>query len=114
MDCASDTDLFFVAKVPNLIKIAYSSGNLVLHLNKGILHRQVNFLISHVVMVLPSIIDTDGFLHEISDSIDGVFILRLIVMRSFVDCKQIKDVGVVSLINEELVLMLFNDNIPRV
>ena len=116
MNRAPDAYLLLVVKSPNVVYVAVSDGNLPLGLNEGI------FLVEGVfeVLALPLLLCEDIVLcdeslsHDLSHSIYCVVVHWLVLVRGLIHSQEVQNVLIITLINEELVLILLDDNIPRV
>jgi hypothetical protein len=114
VNSTSDTNLPLVVKFPYLVEVTKSSSNLILNFNKGVLFFKIKLLILRVLLIDPIVVDMHCFLHKLSRSIEGFIILWLIIVRGLIDSKVVEHVSLISLINENFILILLDDNIPRV
>jgi hypothetical protein len=53
-----------------------------------------------VLLVEELVLNSHGFLHYASNSINAIVVDRLILIRCLIDCKIVEDVILISLINE--------------
>jgi hypothetical protein len=60
------------------------------------------------------VLNEKGFAHDLADTVDRLVIHRLVIVGGLVDCQEIQNVLFITLLNEKFVLVLLNDNIPRV
>lgn len=113
MDRTSDTYFLFILKFPYSVDISLPYCYLILHFNKWVFFSKIVNLIIWIWLVLPCSVDWSSFFHKLSDSIDWLIIWWLVIMRCFINCEQIKHVLIISFVNEQLVLILLYDHIPR-
>lgn len=78
MNLTSNADVKIFSKIPNLINVADSDGNLVLILNMWIIFFEFLYFTS-TNMIKVVILDPRRFFHELSDSINTLFVECLVV-----------------------------------
>lgn len=115
VDRAPDTDLHLSrpVQVINVINVAHPGSYLVFFFNKWVFLIQIFFLIWLLSEVKPGFVDVHGFFHETLDAVDGVVIQGLVHGLGFAHRLHVQDVLLVPLVNEDRVLELFDDYVPR-
>lgn len=56
----------------------------------------------------------EGFAHNLTNTVDGLVVYRLVIVGGLVDCQEIQNVLLIALVDEKFVLILLNNDIPRV
>ena len=114
---------------PQFVEISNSSCNLMWILNEGVIFFKFNFV--YLIFLLsseikPGVVDTLCFLHEGSDSIDGVivtwlvvgdFSLKLNIWCSFSNCLIVQDIVLIvilSLVHDNDAISFLDFNVPRI
>lgn len=84
--------------------------------DEGVLLSQVDLSVLglRVLHVQEAIMHLHGFFHDLSDSIHALVVHRLVIMRGLIHSEVVEHVGVIALIDEELVAVLLDDYIPGV
>lgn len=114
MYCASDADPSLLAQIPDLILIPHSSSHLSFSLNEWVRLFHVYLLVILICLVEDRVVDSGGLEHDLSDAIHSLVIQSLLLVGSLIHSEQVQHVGLISLVNKQFVLILLDDDIPRV
>jgi hypothetical protein len=104
---------------PDLVDVSDSGGHLVLVLKEWILPLILDDLgwILRLALVQPTIVDSLRLLHQWLDTVDGRVIVGLVVQGGLILSLEVENVVlwvILTLINEDLVLKLFDLEVPRI
>jgi hypothetical protein len=59
-------------------------------------------------------LNIDSFSHNVFDTIDCVLVHWLVLVRGLIYCQFVQNVFIVAFVNEKFILILFDNDIPRV
>ena len=60
------------------------------------------------------VLNEEGLAHNLTNTVDRLVIYRLVVVGGLVHCQEIQNVLLIALVDEKFVLILLNNDIPRV
>ena len=116
MNGASDTYLLLVVKSPDIVHVSVSDGDLPLGFDEWVHFGERVLVLLRLALLLSEdiVLGDQRLTHNLANTVHGVVIHRLILVRGLIHCQVVQNVFLITLVDEKLVLIFLDDDIPRV